>query len=140
MKYLLVVFLVFALKTVLYGQDKDSCELVVHVEKIKKLKGSIKVAIYNKEALFLSQALRTRAKKVSASNESISFKGLDEGMYAVSIFHDVNDNDKLDVNFIGIPSEPYGFSNNAKGMFGPPDYEDCVFKIEKSSHKIVISL
>ncbi|MDR2086592.1 MAG: DUF2141 domain-containing protein, partial [Dysgonamonadaceae bacterium] len=53
------------------------------------------------------------------------------GDYAVSIFHDENDNYKLDTGMFGIPVEKTGFSNNAKGVMGPPKFKDCVVKIEE---------
>ena len=52
-----------------------------------------------------------------------------DGTYAIGIFVDVNYNNKMDRNFLGIPKEQYGFSNNAKGNFGPPSFEAASFKV-----------
>ena len=52
-----------------------------------------------------------------------------DGTYAVGIFVDVNYNNKMDRNFLGIPKEQYGFSNNAKGNFGPPSFKDAAFTL-----------
>jgi uncharacterized protein (DUF2141 family) len=49
------------------------------------------------------------------------------GEYAISIIHDKNRNGRLDTNFIGIPKEPFGFSNNPKIKFGPPSFSDAKF-------------
>jgi uncharacterized protein (DUF2141 family) len=54
---------------------------------------------------------------------------LPPGDYALSIFYDANGNDDLDTNFIGIPKEPMGLSNNARPKFGPPKYKDAVFTL-----------
>ena len=62
------------------------------------------------------------------------------GKYAISIFHDVNDNEELDANFIGIPKEPYGFSNNPKSSFGPPGFDAAAFEFEKDGFEIEIIL
>ena len=59
------------------------------------------------------------------------------GKYAISIFQDKNGNKKLDTNWIGIPREPVGVSNNAKGSFGPPSFEDCVFEYQAESPKVL---
>ena len=56
-----------------------------------------------------------------------TFKEIPKGEYAVAVFHDKNSNEKMDVNFLGIPKEAYGCSNNAKGFMGPPKYEDAKF-------------
>ncbi len=51
------------------------------------------------------------------------------GEYAISAFYDTNHNGELDKNLLGIPTEPYGFSNNARGSFGPAKFEDAAFTI-----------
>ena len=43
--------------------------------------------------------------------------------YAIACFHDENSNQKLDTNFLGIPSEGTGASNDARSRFGPPKYK-----------------
>lgn len=54
------------------------------------------------------------------------------GKYSFSYFHDENNNEKLDKNFLGMPIEGFGFSNNAKGRFGPPAFEKTVFELKKT--------
>ncbi len=49
------------------------------------------------------------------------------GTYAVGYYVDANENEKLDTNFLGIPKEEYGFSNNVRGKFGPPSFESASF-------------
>lgn len=55
---------------------------------------------------------------------------LPPGTYALRVMHDVNGNGELDTNFVGIPNEPWAFSNNATGNFGPPTWEDVKFTVE----------
>jgi uncharacterized protein (DUF2141 family) len=55
---------------------------------------------------------------------------LPEGRYAIKLFLDLNGNGEVDTNFLGIPKEPYGFSNNAKGTLGPPSFDAAAFTIE----------
>ena len=98
------------------------------------------IAVYDHEDRFLSKEVVSEGKPINASSMAFSFKGLGSGIYAVSIYHDENDNGKLDANFMGIPSEPYAFSNNAKGMFGPPSFEDCRFEVKSGVQEIIISL
>jgi uncharacterized protein (DUF2141 family) len=52
------------------------------------------------------------------------FGDLAAGEYAVMLFHDENGNQKMDSNLLGIPTEGYGFSNEAKGRFGPPKFSE----------------
>jgi uncharacterized protein (DUF2141 family) len=62
----------------------------------------------------------------------VIFKDIPKGEYAVSFVHDENDNKKMDTNFIGIPKEDFGCSNNATGVMGPPKYEDAKFQLTKN--------
>jgi len=135
--------LVFAILTSLSlsAWSQDTGELVIHIENIKKIEGSMMVALYDDKELFLSlEVVRSDGKGINDEMITFSFKGLDHGVYAVSIFQDENNNGKLDANFMGIPSDPYAFSNNAKGLFGPPDFDDCKFELAGSQKKIIITL
>lgn len=60
----------------------------------------------------------------------IDLSGLPDGEYAATAFQDRNGNNELDANLVGMPTEPYGFSNNARGMFGPPSFADSAFVIK----------
>lgn len=55
---------------------------------------------------------------------------LPKGQYAVRVFHDANSNKKLDIGLFG-PEEVYGFSNNARGWFGPPELSKQLFNLEQ---------
>jgi uncharacterized protein (DUF2141 family) len=55
------------------------------------------------------------------------FKGVAKGVYGISAFHDANGNGKLDTNFLGIPTEDYCTSRDARGSFGPPKFADAKF-------------
>ena len=61
---------------------------------------------------------------------SFVFANLPHGDYAVILFHDENGNGKLDKNFWGVPTEPYGFSNDAQGFLGPPAFKDATLSID----------
>lgn len=60
------------------------------------------------------------------------------GKYAVMVFQDMNGNKKLDKNFLGIPTEPFAFSNNYKPMFRAPRWEDCEFEYSAKSNMVII--
>ncbi len=121
-----------------FSQD-ESFQLVVKVQNIKDVKGTLKLGVYNAEHDFLKNAVNWGNVSIEGHTVEYVFDGIDKGEYAVSIYHDENDNGELDANFLGIPTEPYAFSNNAKGRFGPPSFEECKFEIQDST-KIVIEL
>jgi uncharacterized protein (DUF2141 family) len=63
-----------------------------------------------------------------------------EGRYAISAFHDHDGDGKLRTGAFGIPKDAYGFSNNAKGIFGPPAFEKAAFNLDKSGLELKIKL
>ena len=70
----------------------------------------------------------------------LQFPDLSLGSYAVKVFHDVDDNSILDTNWMGIPKEPYGFSNDAMGTFGPPSFEQASFKVGAGTNAVRIRM
>ena len=116
---------------------QTTCQLVVKVNEIKEVKGSLKYAVYDHSEKFLKEALAFGDASIKGNSVVFTVDGLEKGFYAVSIYQDENGNGKLDANFIGIPSEPYAFSNNARGKFGPPSFEDCRFELRESTEIII---
>ncbi len=105
--------------------------LSVQVNNVESAKGMVKVAVYDSDATFLSFDQVLKANSVAAQKGSIvlSITDLPEGEYALAVFHDENDNGKLDTNWLGIPKESVAFSNAKMKTFGPPKYRECAFKI-----------
>jgi uncharacterized protein (DUF2141 family) len=104
-------------------------ELEIQIDNIASNNGKIYVGVYDSEQNFLSKVFRGDLVAIKNKKATCTFK-IPVGTYAVSIFHDENDNKKLDTGLFGIPTEDYGTSNNATGFMGPPKYEDAKFKLE----------
>jgi uncharacterized protein (DUF2141 family) len=68
------------------------------------------------------------------------FTDLPAGVYAVSVFHDENMNQKLDKNFVGVPKEGYGASNDPKKKMGPPSFEETKFQLSGTEQSLEIKL
>jgi len=109
------------------------------IKGIEKVQGSILVAVYNSEGTFMKKHDASQKAKVSGKEVTLVFENVTPGDYAISTFHDENDNSKLDTNFLGIPNEPYGFSNDATGTFGPPSFVKAKVKVD-GNKKLVINL
>lgn len=69
----------------------------------------------------------------SADRVRLSTTALAPGTYGIRVMHDRNGNGKLDSNALGIPREPWGFSNNATGNFGPPGWEAISFELQDAT-------
>jgi uncharacterized protein (DUF2141 family) len=117
------------------GQD-----IRVNISKIKHTGGEVVVALFDREQAFLKKPLKVvRVKPNSASAEAV-FTALSPGDYAISVFHDLNGNDTLDGNMLGIPQEAFGFSNNVMGFFGPPSFRAARFRLGLSDLTLPITL
>lgn len=136
MQNLIKILLVILINSSLsFAQDNSNPDVIVNISNLNSNKGKVYVAIYNTEESFLYKGFQYLSAKIGANTCSVIFKNIPEGTYAVSMFHDENDNNKMDTNFLGIPKEDYGCSNNAKGFMGPPKWEDAKFQV---SNKTVI--
>jgi uncharacterized protein (DUF2141 family) len=130
MKRILTMVLLFAasahageLKLELYGDG---------------VKGNqIRIAIYSSKApqQFPSDVEYYRGVVSEATTDrlTVTVPDLPEGTYAVAAYVDINRNGRQDKNFLGIPEEEYGFSNDVRGMFGPPAFTAAEFEIGKTA-------
>lgn len=102
--------------------------------------GTVKVGIYEKEGFPKEdQALVSETIPAHKLEDAISFKDLPVGTYAIAIYQDINSDEELNRNFYGAPTEPYGFSKNIFGRFGPPKFMEVSFSV-KNSETIVLSI
>lgn len=101
--------------------------LEVMVEGVQTSTGNIQVALFTAQEGFLKPEGVYRADSVKAhkGTTTVFIDDLPPGAYALAIFHDLNENQELDKNWVGIPKEPMGFSNARIKTFGPPSFEDC---------------
>ena len=132
-----ILFFLFVLPIIGYSQH----DLSIEVYNVKTSNGTINVAVYDESDGFLKFDKVFVADTVMASKgkTQIKIEGLPEGRYALAIFHDENGNNKLDTNWLGIPKEDIGFSNARMKTFGPPQFEECAFRL-KGHSQIEISL
>lgn len=101
--------------------------------------GSLVYAMWSGPENWLeTDTIRDGVVPINDGTSVISLTGLAYGEYAVSVYHDRNDNRKLDTGLFGIPKEPLGTSNDAKIRFGPPRYEDAVFELDQPTLSIQI--
>lgn len=93
--------------------------------------GVVVVALFDSEAAWArrSHPVRTATPAVAHGAAQVRLAGLPQGAYAVMAYQDRNRDNKLNTLPIGLPTEPYGFSNNARGRFGPPSWDSAAFRI-----------
>lgn len=89
---------------------------------------------------FLINATNIMIIKIRESQARCDFEDVPAGNYALAVIHDENMNGELDANWLGIPTEGYGFSRDAKGFFGAPSFDDASFPYDGRNLNLVISL
>lgn len=94
-------------------------DLKIVVTNINTLEGSIELEIFNKPKSFLKKGKEYKfySQKVSSDTMIFLLTGLKKDNYAISIYHDINSDNKCNMNFFGISLEPYGFSKNLNRNF-----------------------
>jgi len=75
------------------------------------------------------RAVASRTVRPDGAVTQVVFADLPPGRYAVAAFHDADENGRLTLWPIGLPREAYGFSNDARGRFGPPTFEAAAFTL-----------
>jgi uncharacterized protein (DUF2141 family) len=121
--------------------------LEIEIQGVKK-DGILNLVIYDSKETFETYKIdkskpqpgiqKSLIKRVSKGVYTDVFE-IPPGTYAISLFIDSNGNEEFDTNFLGLPTEQYGFSNNAMGRFGPPQFEPASFILD-GYRKIIIDL
>lgn len=110
---------------------EDTASLVIEMSGFASDKGHVLLNLANSRENFESDGEGYRAARQTIENgvAKVEFTGLPYGEYAIKVFQDEDDNGKLDIGWMG-PKEPYGFSNDARGTMGPPDWDEAKFAID----------
>ncbi|WP_283635721.1 DUF2141 domain-containing protein [Aquaticitalea lipolytica] len=122
------------------AQETTAQDVVVKITNFDTNKGKVFIALYNSETSFLGTGFKSIITSIENNACTVTFKDVPQGIYAISLFHDENGNNKMDSNFLGIPKEDYACSNNAKGFMGPPKWEDAKFEVKNETINQTIKL
>ena len=119
---------------------EETPSLTVTIDGIKTISGKISLGVFDEAGYDSGQAVDGAMITVDSDTVTVSFSDLAPGQYGLKLFHDVNGNGEMDTNPFGMPTEPYGFSNNAKGRFGPAKWDKAAFDVtaDGTNHTITI--
>lgn len=99
--------------------------LEVEISGIRNTKGNLMIQLFDSNQTTIKQEM----SQITDSICTFTFNDLASGQYAIRYYHDENLNGKMDTNFVGKPTEGYGFSNNVIGKTGPPKFEKWLFEV-----------
>jgi uncharacterized protein (DUF2141 family) len=141
----ILLFLLWVRSPSLAAQTNDTATLTVRVTGARNTKGKIWVTLLQDAQGFPddpSKAVRQQSVDIDPNTmgAQVAFKDLPQGTFAVSILHDENGNGKMDKNFVGMPKEGYGASNNPKKKKRAPTFDEAKFSLNSSGQTIEITL
>jgi len=105
--------------------------------------GTVRIALVHTKAGYKDEekhGFRLEEVKVKDLKAEYTFSEIPAGIYSIKAYQDLNGDKKLNENLFGVPLEPYGFSNNVRGVFGPPAYEKTTFRFDTAVAEISVKV
>ena len=124
-----------------YAQSSSSPTgtLTVHVDGLDSNEGTVRIALNNKQNYDADGNVRAASLSIQDGTARWTVQDVPHGTYAVRVHHDANGNGEMDTNMFGVPQEAFGFSNNARGTLGPPDFAKAAFTLDADSLSVTIT-
>jgi uncharacterized protein (DUF2141 family) len=118
------------------------CPLKLVIKNLSSPTAPVIVGIYKSDVKFLYKESRLKEYTFIPNGNELTIHITDVcyGEYAIAVYQDENSNGKFDKNFIGMPKEPYAFSNNFAPKIKAPSYDDCKFKYDSTANILVMTL
>ena len=128
------------LLTATISSSLSAADLTVKIPAVEEAKGTISMAVYDSEKNFSKTVLIGVTEAAVKGEMLFSIPDLPAGEYAVMVYQDINGNDKLDSNLLGMPKEPWGASLEGTRIFGAPKWADTQFSLPEGGTTITINL
>ncbi len=116
---------------------QTSGELVLRFEDLRATAGTIEIAIFNSEEDFLQEGQAMKVVRIPVHDDQVTatINDLPYGTYAVTSYHDINDNNEFDRNFLGVPKEPVAVSRMYTKKWRKPRFGEAHFSIAAPEHE-----
>jgi uncharacterized protein (DUF2141 family) len=120
----------------------SAADLTLTVSGVQNANGTVAAGVFNSASNFprAGQAFASFRMKAAKGDVSFTVHNLPPGKYAAVAFHDENDNGTLDVDPLGVPTEGYGVSNDARNADGPPVYAKAAFDVAEPHKSVTVKL
>lgn len=133
-----------ALPAVLNAGTASATDLAVHIENLMNSEGNVRVALHQRvdgvDFPDDAGAVAGTFSRAIAGSMRFVFADLPPGEYAVAAFHDRNADGQLGTTVLGIPTEPYGFSNDARGLMGPASFTSAAITVSDGDAELSITI
>jgi uncharacterized protein (DUF2141 family) len=122
--------------SIVMGLALQAQELKVEFKGLKVAEGKLYVAVVDAN----NKEIRAEVIEVTDKTVSFNFGTVEAETIGIRVYHDANSNGKMDTGFMGIPTETYGFSKDARGTFGPPELSEYLVSLKEGNNLLVINL
>jgi len=114
--------------------------LIVTVQDVVLPGGMLRLGVYDRAGYDTDKEVAFADVIATPGTTVVTLRDIPPGEYAVMAYQDVNSNDKTDSNFLGIPTEPYGFSRNARPFLSKPGFDDTRFTLVAGENRQTLRL
>ena len=124
------------------AEPASAARIIVTVTGLKSAAGGVYVGLYATPSKFLNGTQVDAMRKVRASTGPVTvvFDNLAPGTYAVGAYHDENNNDHLDTDFVGLPVEGYALSNGVRAVMSKPTFQQAAFTIGAEDKPVALHI
>lgn len=119
------------------AQEPTATTVTVTISNIPGDEGKAVISLFNEESFMKAPPVKTGSAEIQEGKASFVFEDITPGEYGVISFHDKNDNNQIDMQANGMPTEAYGVSNNPMS-FGPPQWSEAKFEVREEPVKLEI--
>ena len=135
---MLFLFIIISFASLFSSPEKG--KIIITIEGVSTGSGTMIIGLFDNQKDFTVTPVMSQFRSVKEKEPMVVvFEDVPYKSYAICIYHDLDENRKLDKNMAGIPKEPYGFSNNPIIVFGP-SYEKSTFDLNDKELKLTIQL
>ncbi len=122
-----------------FCQDKQGITITVTINQINNDKGHILLGLHTTDTFMKAKAIQSVKSEIKDGKVTAIFTDVKPGTFAIMVLHDENDNESMDFQPSGMPSETYGMSNNIQS-YGPPQFSDAQFEVADKDLTFAINL
>ncbi|MHA6718197.1 DUF2141 domain-containing protein [Sphingomonas sp. RS6] len=135
----LIAALLLAASPQPFAQPPQDATLTLDL-KVKEHRGKVMIAVYDEAGWRGGKPVRVAIADATADPVAASIAGLAPGRYAIKLFQDLDSDGRMSTNPFGMPIEPFGFSRDAMGPGGQPDWADAAFDLSPAGAVQTITL
>lgn len=128
---------------VFMNRTENLRELQITVLTPGETEGLVQLLVFDSPSGFPDRpadAIRSKSARIKSGRAVFRFEGLKEGFYALSAFHDADEDGRMRKSLFGIPKDAYGFSNDAREPFSAPTFKDASFYLNENGAEVEFSL